>query len=159
MLSVSTPAKAMRLFELRVSRMDSVLAPDLLAAFLQTDYCLDDGSLVLRVGSANADLRVLYRREGVASAAFITACNPFSESLSAAENRVRQQHLADSLVQAGYHFLSGTGTHPSGTWPGEASFLVLGVARAAAIELGQRYQQNAIIWCAADAVPELVLLR
>jgi len=36
---------------------------------------------------------------------------------------------------------------------------VPGLARAAAQELGRQFQQNAIIWAGADAVPELILLR
>lgn len=36
--------------------------------------------------------------------------------------------------------------------------LVLGLALEAAKSLGNAYEQNAVIWCGADAVPNLVLL-
>jgi hypothetical protein len=42
--------------------------------------------------------------------------------------------------------------------PGEPSFLAFGLALEASKTLGKAYEQNAIIWCGADAVPNLVLL-
>jgi hypothetical protein len=35
----------------------------------------------------------------------------------------------------------------------------LGISRQQAMDLGDRLEQNAIVWCGPDAVPELVLLR
>ena len=57
----------------------------------------------------------------------------------------------------GYH--EGMGEHPSGQWPGEPSFLILGLPLDAAKQLGARHEQNAIVWCGTDAVPQLILLR
>ncbi len=51
------------------------------------------------------------------------------------------------------------GQHPSNSWAGEESFLVFGVSLEAAKALGRRFEQNAIVWSAADAVPQLILLR
>ena len=56
-------------------------------------------------------------------------------------------------------FIDGIGCDPSGCWPGEASCLVLGLSIDIARALGTEFEQNAIVWCGADAVPELVLLR
>ena len=39
-----------------------------------------------------------------------------------------------------------------------ASFFVLGVSCAAAQSLGRKFEQNAILWCGPDAVPQLFLL-
>jgi hypothetical protein len=55
--------------------------------------------------------------------------------------------------------IPGIGVHPTGEWRGEPSYLVPGLSRAAAEELGSRFEQNALIWSGADAVPELLLLR
>jgi len=62
------------------------------------------------------------------------------------------------LVEQGWAFLPAFGQHPSGGWPGEASFFVLGVSCAAAQSLGRKFEQNAILWCGPDAVPQLFLL-
>ena len=42
---------------------------------------------------------------------------------------------------------------------GLASLLVFGLALEAAKSLGQSLEQNAIIWCGADCVPDLILLK
>ncbi len=56
-------------------------------------------------------------------------------------------------------FIEGVGQHPSNRWPPEPSFLVLDLSLEAAKALGSRHEQNAIVWCGADATPLLVLLR
>jgi hypothetical protein len=35
----------------------------------------------------------------------------------------------------------------------------LGLSLEAAKALGKKYDQNAVVWCGPDAIPELVLLR
>ena len=95
----------------------------------------------------------------MACAAFITAFNPFSRELTADENRRRQAELAKELTRRSLDFVEGVGQHPSGDWPGEPSFLVFGLELEAAKSLGKVYEQNAIIWCGADCVPDLILLK
>lgn len=115
--------------------------------------------MTLLVGKPNAALAALHEVTHVESSAFITACNPFSKPFDAAANTQRQAALANELTHLGVKFIDGIGQHPSGEWPGEPSFLVLGISLAAAKELGARYEQNAIVWAGPDAVPQLVLLR
>ncbi|MGF6599669.1 hypothetical protein P3T23_004397 [Paraburkholderia sp. GAS448] len=62
------------------------------------------------------------------------------------------------LTQLGLRFIDGIGQRPASEWA-EPNFLVPGISLEAAKELGERYEQNAIVWCGADAVPDLVLLR
>ena len=139
---------------------DSVIDRVLIQAFLETDYRVDaPTAMTLRVGVANPLLADLYKAWSIESSAFITACNPFSQAFDAAANVERQEALARELRQQGLAFIGGIGQHPSNNWPGEPSFLVLGLSLQAAKALGTRHEQNAIIWCGADAVPTLVLLR
>jgi Protein of unknown function (DUF3293) len=49
--------------------------------------------------------------------------------------------------------------HPSGAWPPELSFFALGISERAARDLGRRFDQDAVVWAGADAVPRLLLLR
>lgn len=120
---------------------------------------LDGVAFTLRVGQHSASLLAEQRRRQVECSAFITAWNPFSQSLSAAENASRQTELARELARQGLSFLKGVGQHPSNDWPGEDSLLVFGLSRDAARALGTRLEQNAIVWSGSDAVPELILLR
>ena len=89
---------------------------------------------------------------------FITACNPFSRSLDAHSNQLRQGDLAAELRHRSLSYQSGEGRHPTNGWPAEPSFLVLGLALEAAKSLGRCHEQNAIVWSGPDAVPQLVML-
>ena len=132
----------------------------LIKAYEETEYRVTQGHpFVLRVDVPSPELASLYKAKSASCAAFITACNPFSRELSHAENTMRQAELAAELKRRSLIFFEGVGQHPSGGWPGEPSFLVLGLALEVAKSLGKAYEQNAVIWCGPDAVPSLVLSR
>lgn len=130
-------------------------------AYRNTDFrCgLFSESMVLRVGIHSAELAELYAASGHRSAAFITACNPRSESTSDVENLARHQALGVALTQLDLPIVEGIGVDPNGHWPGEASYFVLGIDLDAASALGQQFDQNAVVWVGRDAIPQLVLLR
>lgn len=96
---------------------------------------------------------------GARHACLLTACNPGSEPLSDTANAERMQALRAALGQEGWTFAPALGRDPRGQWPGEDSVLVWHMAPAAARAWGQRWEQNAVLCLAADAVPRLVLLR
>ena len=61
--------------------MKSSLAPELLTAYLETDYFVsDDPPLLLHIGEENDDAKILLASFAVDSAAFITAWNPGKQS-------------------------------------------------------------------------------
>jgi hypothetical protein len=137
-----------------------MIDPALLQAYGETEYRVDAAPpLVLRVGRAHPGLAACYARLGVDCAAFLTACNPFSRRLADAENAVRQACLRQLLAHDGRTWLPGAGRHPDGAWPAEPSVFVPGLAREEASAIGRLFEQNAVVWCGADAVPQLVLLR
>ncbi len=141
-------------------QFNSTIDPDTLRAYEETHYrVLGNAPTTLRVGRANPDLAKLHRAFGVDCSAFVTAANPLSALTYATANTLRQAALAEQLRRMGLRFIEGTGEHPSGTWPGEPSFLVIGLILSDAKQLGVRHDQNAIVWCGADAVPQLILLR
>lgn len=137
----------------------------LVQAYLDTEYRVavspDFGVVmpfVLRVGQPSEPLQQLLYDTGAQGACFITAFNPYSEVTSAEENSALQEELQTTLRQHEVKFLRGQGQHPSNNWPPEPSVLCLGLPLDAAKRLGMRFQQNAFLWCGADAVPYLVLL-
>jgi hypothetical protein len=139
---------------------DSLLSPSLITAYRETEYRVTaDWPFVLRINEPSAELLALYKTSKFACATFITAYNPYSRTVSDVQNTQRQNELAKELRHRSLTFLEGIGEHPSGDWPGEPSFLVLGLSLEAAKSLGQHYEQNAIVWCGADGVPQLVLLK
>lgn len=132
----------------------------MLRAYRHTEYLVHaDPPLVLRVGARAPALAALYQERRARSAAYLTACNPRSRRLHGMANRRRQARLQRILERAARPFLPGMGCDPRGHWPGEPSFLVFAIPRAAAAMLGRRFGQNAILWCGPDAVPRLWTLR
>ncbi|MBF0162422.1 MAG: DUF3293 domain-containing protein, partial [Magnetococcales bacterium] len=113
----------------------------------------------LRVGTISPQLAAAHRAHHVESSAFISACNPFSQLLDEAANAARHAAMERQIHQSGLASLPGVGQHPANQWPGEASLLLFGITLEAAKTLGNEWEQNAILWSGADAMPRLILLR
>jgi hypothetical protein len=138
----------------------SSIHPGLISAYRETHYrVFTTPAFRLQIDVPSAELAALHREHGVNCSAFVTAWNPFSRSHDDASNSARQDELRDGLRRQGREFVEGVGVHPSGGWPGEPSLLVLGLTLQDAEALGKRLEQNAIVWCDADARPRLILLR
>jgi len=101
----------------------------------------------------------LYKTHRSETCAFITACNPLGELLSAEQNSDLQKQLEEEIKFRGLAYIAGEGKHPVGDWPGEPSYHVFDLSLEAAKTLGRKFNQNAIVWCDLDAVPQLILLR
>lgn len=138
----------------------SAIDPALIQAYLETEYRIHGATpCMLKVGVTSPVLAELHKTHAVKESAFITACNPFSTLLNETDNAERHAKLRQLLKQRGFVFLEGIGKHPAGGWPGEPGFLVFGISLEAARVLASELEQNAIIWNADDAVPQLILLR
>ena len=139
---------------------ESSLDQHLIQAFRNTHYRIDTvPPFIMKVGMASQPLRQLYTHYRSDCAAYITACNPFGRRLSEADNTARQAALSSELTDRGLEFIDGVGLDSKGKWPGEASFLVLGLSLEATRALASKYEQNAVVWCDKDAVAQLVLLQ
>lgn len=138
----------------------TVLTADLLRAYHETHYVVNTlPSLVLRVGQFSPELQRLHRTWGVCCSAYLTACNPRSQPMSAARNTALMAQLRRRMDGLGLTALPGIGHHPQGGWPGEESLLVLGLERLAARSLAADFDQNGLLWSDIHAVPRLLLLR
>lgn len=114
---------------------------------------------VLTIGKRSPALLQLYEENGVDCAAVITACNPEGVVLDDEENTARTARLYAQLAAEGFRLLGTRGCDPKERWPAEQGFLVPGLGCAVARRMGQTYDQNAVVWCGAGGVPELLLLR
>lgn len=136
----------------------TVIAPDLIQAYRSAHYGVQaDPPFEFTVGQASAELRQLMAQYRCQSAIYLTACNPFSRVTDPAENAMRQENLARELLQRGLVFVPGCGQ--GSNWAAEPSYWVPFLSLESGKALGQQFEQNAIVWCGPDAVPELVLLR
>lgn len=136
---------------------ESRIAPPLLQAYLETRYRA--GDLLLQVGQENEPLRTTHGLYGVASSVFITAWNPYSQTLAEEDNRKAQEELRRVVRDHSWESLEGYGQHPSNGWPVEPSLLVFGPDLEEARLLGRQFGQNAVVWTGESAVPRLVLLE
>lgn len=133
---------------------------EILNAYQRADYVIfTDPDFTFKIGQHSAALLQLLDKHNSASAAFITASNPYSQTLPESENRNRNQALLKDLKHLGLTIYQAEGQDPEHEWPSEGSYLLLGIGKSEAMELAQKYQQNAIVWCERDSAPELLLLR
>ena len=142
----------------------SAISQSLIEAYLAGDYRVDSElPFTLKVDVFSESLALLLQRHQCDCAAYLTACNPLGQDVGDIENAARQAELGRELKGRSLRVIDGVGLDGQSEevqkWPGEASFLVLGLSLEASRALGRKYEQNALIWCSKDAVPQLVLLR
>lgn len=135
------------------------MTPELQKAFAETHYIVHYQSpFTLRIGQACPALDELLQAGGYTGAAFITAWNPYSQSLSEEENASRERALLIDIQARGLTSLPGVGQHPNNDWPGEESVLIFGIDPEVAKALASKYGQWAFVWTPASGVSELVVL-
>ena len=135
--------------------------PDKVRAFLATDYRLGHTpqDIVLTVGKRSERLAALFDANGVDCGAFLTAYNPKGAVQTDAANDRAHVDLAAKLQALGLQAIEGSGSEEGTDWPSEKSYFALGLALEPAKEIGTHFDQDAIVWVGADAVPQLILLR
>ena len=126
-------------------------------AYRRTAYRIrSDPPLALRIDEANPALDRLLSERGVATWAFITAFNPHSQPKSEDENSAADVRLHETLAAAGYATLAADAVSDDARWPVERGWMVLGISRKRACELGREFAQNAVVWGERGAAPVLV---
>ena len=122
------------------------------------DAVLPDGrTLSLRVGERPAATLIEWLRDE-SLGAYLTACNPHSQALTAAQNAQRMAVLFQELDAAGIAYLRGEGFLPGETWR-EPSVLVKGLSLAEVDALVRRHNQNAILVVRPGEVASLRVYR
>jgi hypothetical protein len=132
--------------------------PALRRAYLAAHYQVSgpQGLLRMRIGMASPGLRGLQRRAGVAQSALLTAWNPRSRRRGTHANRLSHRYLAQCLAALGYRSLPACAVDPCAHWPDEHGVLVLGLPAELALEIGQRFGQNAVVHAGRAGVPRLL---
>ena len=135
--------------------------PDKIQAYLATDYRLGHTpeDIVLTIGQRTERLALLFAGGGVDCGAFLTAYNPRGTIQSDAANARGHAELAALIRERGLRAIEGSGSEEGTHWPVEKSYFALGLQLDAAKEVGRHFDQDAIVWVGADAVPQLILLR
>lgn len=141
-------------------KFESILDQDLISAYKATNFHVKaEPAFTLNIGKVSNELIALFKQNNISNTSFITAWNPYSNSLSDDENHARNKELKNELNIRSLKFIDGFGQDPLGQWAGEDSFLVLGISLEASKKLGLQFKQNAIVWSDKNAIPQLILLR
>ena len=108
---------------------------------------LEDGVLEVRIGRRSARLDALLHHFGTAVAVIVTAENPASRVLPAAENAARNAELRERLAALGFATLPHTAEcdPAAGPWPAEHGFVVPGLDRTAGLLIAAAFGQYAIV--------------
>ena len=137
-----------------------MINPDLLKSYKLANYHVDASpSFILKIDIHSPELESIYKKSYKHTAAFITAFNPYSKELSAQENKDRNLKLEELIKSLHFDYMRGEGKCGDGDWDGEESFLIFGITEKKASEIGKEFEQNAIVWCDKDAIPQLLLLK
>jgi hypothetical protein len=91
-------------------------------------------------------------------AAYLTACNPYSQALTEQQNEARLADLRRRLRAADARFLEGIASVPAEAWS-EPSLLVTGVPLQQVDALAREFEQNAVVFVPRDACPRLRVYR
>jgi hypothetical protein len=113
----------------------------------------------LHVDAPSNELDRLLRSNGVSSAEFLTAWNPYGVEASPEKNASANAEMVGQLMSAGKQVVAGFGVAEDGSAPGEESVLALDLSLDEARQIGTHFKQNAIVWIGEDAVPRLILVR
>lgn len=138
---------------------NKTIHPGLIRAYREAKYVIGmDTPIILRIGQANRQLENLLHAHKVATAAFITAFNPYSEVLNDEQNQATQNSLLMDIKKLGLTVVDGYGQDMAEEWPRESSILALGITESQAEGLADKYGQNGFVWIGSlDAFPALRL--
>lgn len=131
---------------------------NLRSAYRRTSYraCTPVGEIRIRIGYRNARLDRLLDQHAAVCWGYVTAVNPFSQPHAAEFNRRAIAALERVIRQWGCVYFTGRGVGDDKRWPEEPSFLVLGITRDSAHELGRRFRQNAVVVGSRGGAAELL---
>jgi hypothetical protein len=133
---------------------------ELVAMYRSTcyDIRLTDGSIAtLRVGEpAPPTLAHWLGSDGFAL--YLTACNPYSIALTAAQNHARLARLRERLRAIDARWLEGDASSPDGGWT-EPSLLVSGVPASVCDTLAFAFEQNGGLGVNASGSARLRIYR
>jgi len=122
-------------------------------------HIYDRPPFVINIGVESTGLNKLYEKYSVTESAVLTGYNPMGHETRDDDNKQNNFQLEAILGKQMLPFILAEGICPDNKWPGEKSFLVLGITLDAAKKLGNTFKQNAIVWSDQSTIPQLILLK
>lgn len=128
-------------------------------AYLATSYTAKvtpDTLLNIKIGKSHPTLDKLLTQYATDTWAYLTAWNPLSELCNLSSNQQRNKELEKHLIEKPY--FKGKGIAQEENWE-EESFLILDIEQQEAIQLGKKFQQNAILVGEKGKKARLIILE
>ena len=136
------------------------ISPVDIQSYTDANYHIYEKPLfVINIGAKSSGLNKLYEGYEVSEAAILTAYNPMSQETNDKDNKLNNKQLELILKNQKLSYIRAEGICPNNNWPGEESFLILGMTLNAAKDLGKKFKQNAIVWSDQSTISQLILLR
>lgn len=129
----------------------------LLEAYKKTKYKIFEPSIIIEIGKLNHDVENLLKKHNSIEWAFVTAYNPYSKVLTDNENKLRHEELKELIKK--YVSYEGHGVGEDPKWKPELSLLIIGISKEESISIGNKFEQNAIIFGRIDSTPQLLILN
>ena len=141
--------------------METSISPEKIEAYRMAHFSVRTSNEIfaLVINAPSENLKRLFLATNTSTAVFITVFNPFGQIQSENSNLAAHKALEAKVRVLSKHVYDGDGGDPSGMWPKELSYLVLGIDSQTAALLGKEFHQDAVVWSGADAIPRLLLLR
>lgn len=138
----------------------SSICKTLISAYQGSEFVvLSQPEFILRIGKTCQQADALLEQHNVQIGFIVTACNPYSNVLSDEDNQTRNTLLKQQMAASNCLLIDALGRDPTGEWPGEPSYFVMGINREDAIKWGVLFEQNAIVGYELGQPAELILLR
>lgn len=137
---------------------DNVISAELLEAYRNTLYRCEDLPIELKISEQSKDANQLMRDLGLRRITVITAWNPESQLLDAADNHAWNQQLRLKIEQLRKPFWEGVNIAIDDSWPTEEAFWVADLSSFERDQLANEYKQNAVVEIEKDGVAMLVLI-
>ncbi len=138
-----------------------MIASNLITSYRDTNYQIGVGfeTISLRIDQYSVSLAKLLATSKQSGAVIISAYNPYSQLADNEKNLAAHESLRNFLRHYSPPTIESLNIDPTGKWPIEKSFLIAGMDLDTAQSVGQRFNQNAIVWIGSDAIPRLILLN
>ena len=136
------------------------VTPDLVAAYRAALYEVDataETGVTFHIDEPCAALDRVLDAHDAAKAVMLTAYNPRSRKLTAAENTDAHRALLEAVAHMKKSYLPSRGRDPQGDWPAEPGLFILDASREDGFTLARRFDQYAFVWIERGRPPALVL--
>lgn len=129
----------------------------LLESYKNTRYKVFEPNITIEIDKPNKELNELLLKYNSIEWAFITAYNPFSKILTSDANKLR--HIELKELTRNFVTYEGQGVGEDPDWEPEISLLIIGISKEESINIGNKFEQNAVIFGELNNSPELLILN